>query len=141
MADNLTPEQRSRAMSRMRSKDTEPELIIRRLVHARGMRYRKHVSALPGTPDLVFSRSRVAVFIDGDFFHGWRFPVWRDNLSAYWQQKIEGNRRRDARNFRKLRNADWLVIRIWQHQVKADPEACVDRIEEAVRRRGGLHAK
>jgi DNA mismatch endonuclease (patch repair protein) len=120
-------------MSRVRSKDTTPELAIRKLAHARGLRYRKHCRWLPGCPDLVFVRSQVVVFVDGDYWHGWRFPAWRDKLGAYWKQKIENNRRRDARNFNQLRKAGWIVIRIWEHQVERDPEGCVSQIERMVR--------
>lgn len=133
MADNLTPEQRSYTMSRIRSKDTAPETVIRSLVHSRGMRFRKHVKRLPGCPDLVFAAARVAVFVDGDFWHGWRFPAWKDTLAPYWQHKIEGNRIRDMKNFRKLKRLGWRVIRIWEHQVDRAPEKCVSRIEQAVR--------
>ena len=80
MADNMTPEQRSLTMSRIRKKDTKPELTIRRLTQARGLRYRKHVAAVPGTPDMVFAGSWVVVFVDGDFWHGWRFPEWEHKL-------------------------------------------------------------
>ena len=79
MVDNLTPEQRSFTMSRIRSRDTKPELTIRRLVHARGLRFRTHKNGLPGRPDLVFVRAKVAVFVDGDFWHGWQFPAGGTN--------------------------------------------------------------
>lgn len=123
-------------MSRVRSTDTTPELVIRSFAHARGLRFRKHYGCLPGRPDLVFVRSRVAVFVDGDYWHGWRFPAWREKLAVYWRQKIENNRRRDHRNFRRLRRQGWLVIRIWEHDVKRDADGCVDRIEAAIRRNG-----
>ncbi len=132
MADNLTPQQRSYMMSRVRSKDTTPELTVRRLVHARGLRFRKHCAWLPGRPDLVFIRSRVVVFVDGDYWHGWRFPAWKDKLGPYWKQKIERNRRRDQRNFRRLRKDGWAVIRLWEHEVQDAPEECVDRIASSV---------
>jgi len=138
MADNLTPEQRSYMMSRVRSTDTTPELIIRSLAHARGLRFRKHCGWLPGRPDLVFVRSRVVVFVDGDYWHGWRFPEWKEKLGSYWKQKIENNRRRDVRNFRRLRNAGWLVIRLWEHDVERDPRRCIDRVEAAIHRNGAL---
>lgn len=141
MVDNLTPEQRSFTMSRIRSKDTSPELKIRQLSHARGLRFRKHLNGLAGRPDLVFSGAKVVVFVDGDFWHGWRFPQWKNKLGEYWKKKIEGNRRRDQRNFQKLRRDGWLVIRIWEHEVKRDAESCVDRIEKAVRERAGSSAK
>ena len=133
--DNLTPEQRSFTMSRIRSRDTKPELTIRRLVHARGLRFRTHQNGLPGRPDLVFVRARVALFVDGDFWHGWQFPRWRHKLGPYWRKKIEGNRYRDRRTSNRLRREGWLVIRIWEHDVERDAESCVDRIEEAVRNR------
>ncbi len=135
MTDNLTPKQRSYHMSRVRSKNTAPELKIRRLAHRRGLRYRIHADWLPGKPDLVFIRAKVAVFIDGDFWHGWRFSPSRDKLSDYWREKIAGNRRRDAENFRRLRSQGWLVIRIWEHEVKKDAQGCVDRVEAAIRTR------
>jgi DNA mismatch endonuclease (patch repair protein) len=135
MPDNLTREQRSYMMSRVRSTDTAPELVVRGLVHARGLRYRKHCSSLPGRPDLVFVAAKVAVFVDGDYWHGWRFSRWKDKLSPYWKQKIEGNRRRDRANVRRLRGDGWLAVRVWEHDIERDAQRCVGRIEAAVRRR------
>lgn len=133
--DNLTPKQRSRTMSLIRSKDTRPELTIRRLLHARGLRFRKHMSGLPGKPDLVFVSAKVVVFVDGDYWHGWRFPTWRHKLAPYWRRKIEGNRRRDQRTFRRLRRRGWYVLRLWEHQIECSAERCIDRVEAAVRTR------
>ncbi len=135
MVDNLTREQRSYMMSRVRSTDTTPELMVRKLAHARGLRFRKHCPWLPGRPDLTFVATRVVVFVDGDYWHGWRFPAWKDKLSPYWKQKIERNRKRDQSNFRKFRMDGWLVIRLWEHEVERDAESCIDRIQAAVRRR------
>jgi DNA mismatch endonuclease (patch repair protein) len=136
--DNLTREQRSYMMSRVRSKDTQPELLVRKLAHARGLRFRKHCKHLHGCPDLMFARARVVVFVDGDYWHGWRFPQWRNKLAPYWKEKIEGNRRRDRRNFRKLRREGWLVIRLWEHQIKCDADGCIDRIQAVVRLRARI---
>ncbi len=133
MADNKTREQRSRNMARIRGMDTSPELAVRRAAYVRGLRYRTHVMSLPGRPDMVFVGARVVVFIDGDFWHGWQFPRWRDRLGPYWQAKIERNRSRDARNFAKLRRAGWTIVRIWEHEVLRDVASCVDRIEAALR--------
>lgn len=135
MADNMTPQQRSYTMSRVRSKDTAPEMTIRSLVHGMGLRFRKHCADLPGCPDLVFPQRKVAVFVDGDFWHGWRFPAWKNKLPDYWRRKIEANRRRDERNRRRLRRAGWLVIRIWEHEVSQSANDCVATIACAVRRR------
>jgi DNA mismatch endonuclease, patch repair protein len=132
MADNLSVAQRSYCMSRVKNRDTDLERTLRSALHKRGFRFRKHVRALPGTPDVVFPRHRVAVFIDGDFWHGYRFPAWQRAVSRFWQTKIALNRTRDRRNFRRLRSDRWTVIRIWQHQIRSDFERCVDRIAQAL---------
>lgn len=115
-------------MSRVKLKDGSLEMIVRSELHKRGYRFRKHVKTLPGSPDAVFPKEKVAVFIDGDFWHGYRFPAWEHKLKDFWKEKIRENRQRDQRNFRKLRRMGWRVIRIWQHEIKYDPESCVDRI-------------
>ncbi len=135
MPDNLTPEQRSFCMSRIKGKDTGLEMRVRSALHRRGLRFRKHVKDLPGKPDVVFRKARVAVFVDGDFWHGYRFPSWEDKVSDFWKKKINKNRERDAANHRKLRRMEWTVIRLWQHEVEADFDACIDRILAAVRGR------
>jgi len=134
MADNLTKAQRSHCMSRVKNRDTDLERAVRSALHKRGFRFRKHVRSLPGTPDIVFPSHRLAVFLDGDFWHGWRYPRWRKQLSPFWRKKIEKNRERDRRNFRKLRSMNWKVIRIWQHQILDDFEGAVRRIVRVVRR-------
>ena len=132
MADRMTPEQRSRCMSRIRGADTSIELAVRRELWRRGYRYRKNVMSLPGRPDIVFSGARVVVFVDGDFWHGYRYPAWKRKLSEYWDAKIRRNRARDQRNFAKLRRTGWRVLRLWEHDVKSDLGACIDRIAEAL---------
>jgi DNA mismatch endonuclease (patch repair protein) len=121
-------------MSRIKGKDTRPEMKVRSALHKKGLRFRKHVKDLPGKPDIVFRKAKVAVFIDGDFWHGYRFPAWEDKVSDFWRKKITGNRKRDARNHRKLRSKGWKVIRIWQHEVERDFETCLDRIVESLDR-------
>ncbi len=132
MPDNLTRKQRSYCMSRVKSRDTDIERLVRSELHRRGQRFRKHAKDLPGKPDLVFRSAKVAVFIDGDFWHGYRFPTWAHKVSEFWQDKIEKNRTRDQRNFRKLRQAGWCVIRLWQHEVEDNLKDCVGRIESAL---------
>jgi DNA mismatch endonuclease, patch repair protein len=132
MADNLNPAQRSYCMSRVRNKDTDLEFLIRSRLFKRGWRFRKHVASLPGKPDIVFSRHRVAVFVDGDFWHGYRFSQWNKNLSEFWKIKIEKNRARDRKNFRNLKRLGWTVIRLWQHEIKQNLDGCVSRIEKAL---------
>ena len=128
MADNLTKKQRSMTMSRIRRANTKPELTLRRLLHAEGLRYRTHCGHIAGCPDVVFSRLRVVVFIDGDFWHGWMFPKWRHKLAPYWKKKIDGNRARDRRTHKRLRYAGWTVLRIWEHQIEADAAGCAQRV-------------
>lgn len=133
MPDNLTPAQRSHCMSRVKSKDTGLEVIVRRSLRKRGLKFEKHARDLPGSPDLVFRDAKVAVFIDGDFWHGWRFPAWKHPVTPFWREKIEKNRRRDAKNFRKLRRDGWTVVRLWQHQISRDLDACIERIMMGLR--------
>lgn len=119
-------------MGRVRNRDTDLELRVRSALHERGFRYRKHVDSLPGTPDVVFPRERVAVFVDGDFWHGYRFPGWEGSVSPFWQEKISKNRARDRRNFGRLRQMGWKVVRLWQHQIEDDLEGCVRRVASSV---------
>lgn len=130
VADNMTREQRSRTMSRIRSKDTKCEVTMRSLLHGRGWRFRVHASNLPGCPDIVFPRFRVAVFIDGDFWHGWRFDQWSHKLGPYWREKITRNRARDRQHASTLRSLGWRVVRLWEHQVERHPEKCLKKIED-----------
>ncbi len=128
MADTLTPEQRSYCMSRIRGFDTSLELAVRSELHKRGARYRCNVQSMPGRPDLLFTSARLVVFIDGDFWHGYRYPQWKDRLSEYWKAKIERNRARDRRNHRRLRRAGWRVLRVWEHEIRSNAETCALRI-------------
>lgn len=132
MADNLTPEQRSYCMSRVKGRDTTLERIVRSELYKRGFRFRKHVKDLPGKPDVVFTKAKVVVFIDGDFWHGYRFSTWERKISDFWKTKISKNRQRDTRNHRKLRSMGWTVIRLWQHQLKDDLPGSIKRIERAL---------
>lgn len=126
--DIMSPETRSRVMARIRGKNTGPESTVFAELRRRKTHYAKHVKNLPGRPDVVFQRARLVVFIDGDFWHGWRFPLWQHKLSAKWRNKITATRARDRRNFAKLRLLGWRVMRVWEHQVESSPHECVDRI-------------
>jgi DNA mismatch endonuclease (patch repair protein) len=135
MPDVLTPEQRFRCMQANRGSDTSIEVRLRKRLFRRGLRYRLHRRDVPGRPDIVFPSARVAVFVDGDFWHGYRFDEWRHKLTPLWADKIAANRERDQRNARYLRSRGWYVIRIWEHQIKNDLPAAADRVEAAVRER------
>ncbi len=123
MADTLTVEERSRRMALVRSRDTKPELVVRRMVHSLGFRYRLHVSTLPGSPDLVFPRLGRVIFVHGCFWH--RHPAKTCALARlpksrqeFWLEKLNGNRERDLANLRKLRREGWKVLQIWECQLK-----------------------
>lgn len=116
----MTPEQRSRLMSQIRSKNTKPELAVRSLAHRMGYRFRLHSRKLPGTPDLVFASRRKVIFVHGCFWHGHsclkgRKPQTRED---FWREKMDGNRRRDQRNRRALKALGWSSLVVWECEVK-----------------------
>lgn len=117
--DIWSKEKRSQVMARIRGRDTRPELIVRRYLYSRGYRYRKNVKGLPGTPDIVLRKHRVAVFIHGCFWHGHethqRIP---DTNRDFWQRKIERNKERDLRDKERLLAMGWSVVTIWECQLK-----------------------
>jgi len=128
MADRLTPEQRHRCMSRVRDRDTKPEILLRKALWARGARYRLHTD-LPGKPDLVFSGKRLAVFVDGCFWHG--CPIHGEipaSNRAFWEKKLGDNVARDRRTNAKLSEMGWRILRIWVHEIKQDVEAVAERV-------------
>jgi DNA mismatch endonuclease (patch repair protein) len=117
MVDVHSPEQRSRNMSRIRSTNTKPEMIVRSLVHHMGFRYRLHVKGLPGTPDLVFPAHRKIIFVHGCFWHIHRCRYGRvlpATNSEFWSNKRQGNVLRDRRNRRKLQNDGWSILVVWE---------------------------
>lgn len=122
-------------MSRIRGKNTKPEIALRSALWRKGYRYRLH-ARLPGRPDLVFPGSRVAVFVDGCFWHKCpRCYTEPASNKAYWLPKIERNVQRDREADRALRQARYRVIRIWEHVVDRDPARAVSKIEKALSRR------
>ncbi|VBT67598.1 DNA mismatch endonuclease Vsr [Burkholderia pseudomallei] len=129
MVDNMTAEQRRMTMSRIRSRDTKVELTVRKELHRRGYRFRVNAAWLAGKPDIVFTKIRLAIFIDGDFWHGWQFERWADKLAPYWHEKISGNIARDRRRRALLRREGWTVMRLWEHDVRKNFERCIRRIE------------
>ncbi|WP_028227246.1 very short patch repair endonuclease [Paraburkholderia ferrariae] len=134
MADNMTPEQRRATMSKIRGRDTKLELLVRSELHRRGHRFRVNATWLAGKPDIVFTRIKLAIFVDGDFWHGWRFDEWEMKLAPYWKEKIAGNRARDLRHTARLRKEGWSVVRVWEHEIKSDLPRCIARIEQRINR-------
>jgi DNA mismatch endonuclease (patch repair protein) len=132
----------SRIMAAVRNRDTKPELMLRRELHRRGLRYRLR-SVLFGKPDLVFPSARLAVFVDGDYWHGntWRLRGYA-SLEAYcstisngvfWYQKISTNMSRDVKVNEELRSEGWRVLRIWESDIRASLEATADLVQGSVR--------
>ncbi len=135
MADALTPAERSALMSRVRTRDTAPELALRRALWAVGIRgWRLHPKKVPGKPDLVWQGRRVAIFVDGAFWHGHPDYYWGQS-GPFWDAKIARNRARDEQVTAKLAAAGWTVLRIWDFEVARDLDACVDRVKKALQSR------
>lgn len=117
MPDIVDRATRSRMMSGIRGRDTQPELSVRRYLHSRGFRFRLHDRRLPGRPDLVLSRYRTAVFVHGCFWHrhhGCRLATRPDTNAAFWQEKLEGNAKRDQQREDELRTLGWKVEVVWE---------------------------
>lgn len=135
--DTLTPEQRRKNMKNIKSKDTKIELKLRKELWNRGYRYRKNVKSLPGTPDIVFTKYKLAIFCDSEFFHGKDWEVLKPRLeksnnSEFWISKISRNRERDEKINKKLLFQGWTVIRFWGTDIMKNVDECVKVIEEAI---------
>lgn len=136
MSDVLTKDQRRYCMSQIRGKDTTPELLLRKATWAIGLRYRLHRRIGRTKPDMVFIGPKVAVFVDGCFWH--RCPlhsVLPKNNRKFWKQKLEQNVQRDLRNTSQLEEAGWEVLRFWEHEIEESAQSCAETIAEAVRHR------
>lgn len=121
MADVLTPEQRSRCMAAIKGKDTKPEIIVRKYLFSRGLRFRVQVRKLPGTPDIVLPKYKTVIFVNGCFWHGHEgckyFRLPKSNVD-FWKEKIERNVARDTRSETELKALGWRVIRVWECEIK-----------------------
>lgn len=140
--DGLVPasEASSRCKRMNRNSGTRHECLLRSVLWRRGFRFRKNDKALIGRPDVVFRKERVAVFCDGDFWHGRRWKQLSMKLrtgtnASYWLHKIRANMLRDRRNTRELGRANWHVVRLWETDVLNDPVACAETVEAALSRR------
>jgi len=116
MTDILTPAQRSEVMSRIRGRDTKPEMTVRRTLHGLGFRYRLHRRDLPGKPDIVLTRWKTVVQVNGCFFHGHACPAFRlpSSNREFWQEKIRRNQARDEVTAEALRRQGWRVVTVWE---------------------------
>ena len=135
MPDVLTPEQRRKNMQHIRGKDTTIEVILRKALWARGYRYRKNYKRIPGSPDIVLTKYKIAIFCDGEFFHGKDWEVLKPRLeksnnSEFWIKKISRNLERDDEINKKLLSMGWTVIRFWGNEIKKNTDECIRVIEE-----------
>ena len=137
MTDVLTKEQRRKNMQNIRNKDTKIEVILRKALWNNGYRYRKNYKKLSGSPDIVLTKYKIAIFCDGEFFHGKDWEVLKPRLeksnnSEFWINKISRNRERDDEVNKKLLFLGWTVIRFWGDEIKKNTDECVKVIEEAI---------
>ncbi|MCF7804020.1 MAG: DNA mismatch endonuclease Vsr [Candidatus Marinimicrobia bacterium] len=123
MTDVHEPEVRSYNMSRIRGKDTKPEMLVRKFLHSYGFRYRLHVNNLPGKPDLVLPKYNTAIFVHGCFWHaheGCEYFKIPQTRTEFWKEKLFGNRERDEENISELRKMEWNVIVVWECELKSE---------------------
>jgi len=141
MPDVHTKQQRSYNMSRIRGRDTKPELKLRKLLYSKGIRGYRISAKLPGKPDIAFTKYRLAVFIDGCYWHMCPecFQVPQTNRD-FWLKKLGDNVKRDKRVNRLLKDDGWAVIRFWEHEIKKDINSCCNHIMDVLQKRGYSHA-
>lgn len=137
MTDVLTKDQRHKNMKNIHGKDTKIELILRKALWHRGYRYRKNYKLLPGSPDIVLTRYKIAIFCDGEFFHGKDWEVLKPKLKnsdngGYWISKISRNRERDDEVNKQLLFLGWTVVRFWGKDIKKNTDECIQVIEECI---------
>ena len=135
--DVLTPEQRRKNMQHIKSKDTAIEITLRKALWKKGYRYRKNYKKLPGKPDIVLTKYKIAIFCDSEFFHGKDWEIKRPKLLKsdnyeYWISKIERNMERDRQNEQQLLFLGWTVIRFWGKEILKNTNECVKVIEEVI---------
>lgn len=137
MADVLTKEQRHKNMKNIKGKDTKIEVLLRKALWHKGYRYRKNYKKLEGKPDIVLTKYKIAIFCDGEFFHGkdWeklRERLKRGNNGAFWIKKIARNMEHDNDINKRLEFEGWTVLRFWGNDIKRNPEECVKTVEETI---------
>ena len=118
-------------MSRIKAKDTSPEISLRKALWKNGIRYRKNNKTIIGNPDIAIKKYKLAIFIDGEFWHGYNWSDKKTRIKSnreYWIKKIERNIKRDNKNNILLKNQNWTVLRYWEHEIKKELDRCVDEI-------------
>lgn len=132
MTDIFSRDKRSQIMSKVRNKNTNIELILRKKLWNLGFRYRIHYKII-GTPDIVFPCNKVAIFCDGDFWHGHNYSSEYTKYSKFWRKKISGNIERDKEVNKKLKTQGWTVIRLWKTEILKKPNICIKKITKILR--------
>ena len=133
--DKRTPEQRRKNMQAVKNKDSKIEVLLRKELWSRGLRYRKNVNRIYGKPDIVFIGKKIAVFCDSEFWHGYNWEERKKDFKShqeFWIPKIERNMERDAEVTARLESEGWTVIRFWGNEIKKNTAQCADIIEKAV---------
>ena len=135
--DNLTPQQRRKNMQHIKSKDTSIEVKFRKALWQKGYRYRKNYKGLPGKPDIVLTKEKIAIFCDSEFFHGKDWEVLKPRLEKtnngeYWQKKISRNMEHDDEVNKQLLFLGWTVIRFWGEDILKKTDECIHVIEETI---------
>jgi len=127
--------ERSKLMRKIKSNNTKSELLLRKSLWSLGVHYRLNVSKLPGKPDIVISKKKVAIFVDGEFWHGYNWEQKKLRIrynKDYWLKKIERNIQRDQINAKLLTEQGFTVFRFWEHELKRDIQGCIDKITECL---------
>ena len=133
--DRITPQQRSKIMSAIRSTNTKDEVRLAKALWHLGYRYRKNNRTVFGTPDLTFKKLKIALFVDSEFFHGKDWETQKDRVKTnteFWQKKIERNIQRDVEVNNYLESQNWKVIRFWSHEIEKNLENCIAIIEQEI---------
>ena len=133
--DDLTPEQRRKNMQAIKSKDTSIEIALRTALWHRGIRYRKNYKQLPGKPDIVITKHKIAIFCDSDYWHGYDWENRHQRIKSnrdYWIPKIERNMARDKEITAQLQAMGWIVLRFWEWQIKKRLNECVDVVIKTI---------
>jgi DNA mismatch endonuclease (patch repair protein) len=128
MADKFSPEVRSQIMAQIKSKNTGPEKIVYKYLRGRGLYFRKHYTKVVGSPDVALPRKKKAVFIDGEFWHGYTLEKRKDKLPMFWVQKIIRNVKRDRRYRAELKANGWQILRVWEHEL--NKKNCEETLEK-----------
>ncbi len=134
MTDIFTPKKRSWIMSRIRGSNTKIDLKMKKLLSENKYKFEMYPK-MYGNPDFILKRKKIAIFCDGDFWHGYRYHEKKKPTQKYWKDKLEGNMRRDQRYSRKLRRDGWSVLRLWEHDIEKNSDMCMRKIKRKFKER------